>query len=152
MAHQAPLSIGILQARILKWVAMPSSRGIFATHRLNLCLLNPLYWQACSLSLALPGKNGFYIIRKLKGSVIHVIVKRPWNHVAYFPTGFHTQKSRYSHLRNDLLCNVLVKNAFGFFHDILLKILKELSSQPNKYEDTLIHGDLTNVSHVTNPV
>ena len=25
-AHQAPLSMGILQARILKWVAMPSSR------------------------------------------------------------------------------------------------------------------------------
>ena len=27
VAHQAPLSIGILQATILKWVAMPSSRG-----------------------------------------------------------------------------------------------------------------------------
>ena len=27
IAHQAPLSIGILQARILEWVAMPSSRG-----------------------------------------------------------------------------------------------------------------------------
>ena len=27
VAHQAPLSMGILQARILKWVAMPSSRG-----------------------------------------------------------------------------------------------------------------------------
>ena len=26
-AHQAPLSLGILQARILEWVAMPSSRG-----------------------------------------------------------------------------------------------------------------------------
>ena len=26
-AHQATLSMGILQARILKWVAMPSSRG-----------------------------------------------------------------------------------------------------------------------------
>ena len=26
-AWQAPLSMGILQARILKWVAMPSSRG-----------------------------------------------------------------------------------------------------------------------------
>ena len=26
-AHQAPLSMGILQARILKWIAMPSSRG-----------------------------------------------------------------------------------------------------------------------------
>ena len=27
VAHQAPLSVGILQARILEWVAMPSSRG-----------------------------------------------------------------------------------------------------------------------------
>ena len=26
-AHQAPLSMGILQARILEWVARPSSRG-----------------------------------------------------------------------------------------------------------------------------
>jgi len=29
VAHQAPLSMGILQARILEWVAMPSSRGSF---------------------------------------------------------------------------------------------------------------------------
>ena len=27
IAHQAPLSMGILQARTLEWVAMPSSRG-----------------------------------------------------------------------------------------------------------------------------
>ena len=27
LAHQAPLSMGTLQARILEWVAMPSSRG-----------------------------------------------------------------------------------------------------------------------------
>ena len=27
VAHQAPLSMGIFQARILEWVAMPSSRG-----------------------------------------------------------------------------------------------------------------------------
>ena len=27
VAHQAPLPMGILQARILEWVAMPSSRG-----------------------------------------------------------------------------------------------------------------------------
>ena len=27
LGHQAPLSMGILQARILEWVAMPSSRG-----------------------------------------------------------------------------------------------------------------------------
>ena len=27
IAHQVPLSMGILQARILDWVAIPSSRG-----------------------------------------------------------------------------------------------------------------------------
>ena len=27
VAHRAPLSMGILQARILEWVAMPSSGG-----------------------------------------------------------------------------------------------------------------------------
>ena len=27
VARQAPLSMGILQARLLEWVAMPSSRG-----------------------------------------------------------------------------------------------------------------------------
>ena len=27
VAHQAPLSMGILQARILEWVAMPSFKG-----------------------------------------------------------------------------------------------------------------------------
>ena len=30
-AHRAPLSMGILQARILEWVAMPSSRGYSQT-------------------------------------------------------------------------------------------------------------------------
>ena len=29
VAHQAPLSMGIVQARTLEWVAMPSSRGSF---------------------------------------------------------------------------------------------------------------------------
>ena len=32
---QAPLSMGILQARILEWVAMPSSQGIFTTQGSN---------------------------------------------------------------------------------------------------------------------
>ena len=38
---------GILQARILEWVAMPFSRGIFPTQGSNLCLL-----QADSLCLS----------------------------------------------------------------------------------------------------
>ena len=35
VASQDPLSMGILQARILEWVAMHSSRGIFPTQGLN---------------------------------------------------------------------------------------------------------------------
>ena len=38
VAHQAPLSMGILQARILEWVSMPSSRG--STQGLNSGLLH----------------------------------------------------------------------------------------------------------------
>ena len=40
---------GILQARILEWIAMPSSRGIFLTQGSNPCLL---HWQAYSLTLS----------------------------------------------------------------------------------------------------
>ena len=47
---------GIFQARILKWVAMPSSRGIFPTQGLNPSLFCLLPWQACSLPLVSPGK------------------------------------------------------------------------------------------------
>ena len=36
---------GILQARILEWIAVPSSRGIFLTQELNLHLLHLLHWQ-----------------------------------------------------------------------------------------------------------
>ena len=45
---------GILQARILKWVAIPSSRGIFLTQGLNLHLLCLLHWQVGSLPLVPP--------------------------------------------------------------------------------------------------
>jgi len=48
---------GILQARILECVAMPSSpQGIFLTQGWNPHLLSLLCWQACSLPLAPPGK------------------------------------------------------------------------------------------------
>ena len=49
--HQAPLSVGILQARILEWIAM-SSWGIFLTQGSNLHLLHR---QMGSLPLAPPG-------------------------------------------------------------------------------------------------
>ena len=41
---------GILQARILEWVAMPLLRGIFYTRGSNPCLLGLLHWQADSLN------------------------------------------------------------------------------------------------------
>ena len=43
---------GILQARILEWVVISSSRGIFLTQGSNPCLLCLLHWQAGSLPLA----------------------------------------------------------------------------------------------------
>ena len=42
---------GILQARKLGWVVMPSSKGIFPTQGSNLSLLYLLHWQAGSLPL-----------------------------------------------------------------------------------------------------
>ena len=49
VAHQAPLFMGILQARTLKWVAIPFSRD---QTRVS-CLLD---WQAGSIPLGPPGK------------------------------------------------------------------------------------------------
>ena len=40
VAHQAPLSMGILQARILEWVAMPSFRGYSQPRESNPGLLH----------------------------------------------------------------------------------------------------------------
>ena len=46
----------ILQARILEWVAMPFSRGIFLMQGSNPHLLHLLHWQMGTLPLAPPGK------------------------------------------------------------------------------------------------
>ena len=46
VAHQAPLSIGILQPRILEWVTLSSSRGYSQPQRSN-----PGLWQLQAVSL-----------------------------------------------------------------------------------------------------
>ena len=49
---------GILQVRILEWVAMPFLHGIFPTTKVsNLCFLCLLHWQVDSLPLGSPGKQ-----------------------------------------------------------------------------------------------
>ena len=45
---------GILQARILEWVTMPSFHGFFPMRGSNLYLLRLLHWQVGSLPLAPP--------------------------------------------------------------------------------------------------
>ena len=42
---------GILQARILEWAAVPSSRGIFPTQGSNPGLFSLLQWQVGTLPL-----------------------------------------------------------------------------------------------------
>ena len=59
LAHQAPLPMGILQARILEWVAIFLLPGIFPAQRSNLCLLPLLNLQVGPLPLALPYKFCF---------------------------------------------------------------------------------------------
>ena len=61
VACQAPLSMGIFQARILEWVEMPSSRGSFWCRDWILHLLHLLHLQAGSLPLAPPGKPTNYL-------------------------------------------------------------------------------------------
>ena len=52
LAHQAPLLMGILQARTLEWVVTPSSRSSWPRDRPR----NHLHGQVGSLPLAPPGK------------------------------------------------------------------------------------------------
>ena len=49
----APLSLGLILARILEWLVISSSRGIFPPQGLNPCLLRLLPWWVGSLP---PGK------------------------------------------------------------------------------------------------
>ena len=53
VAHQASLSVGILQARILEWVVIPSSRGLPDP---GITLFYVLHWHAGSLPVVAPGK------------------------------------------------------------------------------------------------
>ena len=63
MEHSQPGSSahGILQARILEWVAMPSSRGSSRPRGLNSHLLRLLLGQAGSLPPAPSGKPPLFI-------------------------------------------------------------------------------------------
>ena len=62
VAHQAPLPMGILQARVLEWVAMPSSRGSS----------QPRDQIHVSLSPALVGR--FFTTSTMQSLVVHLML------------------------------------------------------------------------------
>ena len=65
---------GILQARILEWVAMSFSRGIFPTQGLNPHLLYLLHREGGSLPLASPGNPTKHYLRYWKiGNHLNVL-------------------------------------------------------------------------------
>ena len=64
---------GVLQARILEWVAMPSSRGSFPPRDQNLCPLCLLHRQAGPLPLAPRGKP-----ISLPGALMHGFSLSSW--------------------------------------------------------------------------
>ena len=65
----------ILQARILEWIAIPFSRGIFLTQGSNPCLLNLLYWQVNSLPLCCTGCFRCFCSLKIVFSLSHFSVE-----------------------------------------------------------------------------
>ena len=56
VAHQVPLFMRFFQARILEWVAMPSSRGSSWPRNQTCISYVFLHWQVGSLPLRPPGK------------------------------------------------------------------------------------------------
>ena len=79
--HQPPLSYGILQARILEWVAISFSRGSsWPRDRTSISCL--LYWQADSLPRVLPGKP-LLKIRSGKTGLHSNITKNCWALVVF---------------------------------------------------------------------
>ena len=71
----------IFQAKILEWVAISFSRGIFPTQGLSLCLLHLLHWQADSLPLSHLGNPDKESGEKAGGSKIldPRSVSQPWH-------------------------------------------------------------------------
>ena len=54
VAHQGPLSMGILQARILEWVAMSSSRGSSQPRDpTRVCCIGGRFFTSCTTREAL---------------------------------------------------------------------------------------------------
>ena len=63
---------GILQARILEWVAIPFSPGDLPDAEIEPVFLCPLHWQAGSLPFAPPGKPIYYVYVYIFAYVLYI--------------------------------------------------------------------------------
>jgi len=72
VAHRALLSMGFPQARILEWVAMPSSRGSSRPRDQTCISCVSCIWQVSSLPLAPPGGRN--------ASLLTAKRQPPWDH------------------------------------------------------------------------
>ena len=77
---------GILQARILEWVDISYSKGIFLTQRSNLCLLCLLHWQADSLYLWNPGSPKALVRERERECVCVCVCVCVFSHARLFVT------------------------------------------------------------------
>ena len=64
VAHQASLSMGILQARILKWVAMPSSRGLSSSRKQTQAFWVLLHFAGGFLTTSSTWEALLFVLRK----------------------------------------------------------------------------------------
>ena len=76
---------GILQARILEWVALPFSRGSSQLKSLKLGLLHLLHWQESFLPLAPPRKPRFCLIPRPELFLCYTLGHTEWKGSRYFP-------------------------------------------------------------------
>ena len=107
VAPQAPLSMGILQPRILEWVAMPSSRGSswpkdqarVSQTRVSQTRVSHslLHWQVGSLPPAPPGKSCIYV--EVKWSEVKLLSRQlfatPWTVAHQAPLSMGSSRPEY---------------------------------------------------------
>ena len=115
VAHQAPLSMGILQARILEWVTISSSRGASQSRDRLLC-----HWQADSLPLRHLGSPLFiYTATKI----------RFFKYLHFSPFSLPKYSSKllpcqlYPNRSFGCNCHLLFRGCFLFSHLIKLSIV-----------------------------
>ena len=98
VAHQAPLSMGILQARILQWVAVPSSRGSSRPRDQTCVSYVSCIGRQVLLPLAPPGKRShlpsvnpyFKCSEQIIRMICHQYAISPLNPPQSDPQGFQS--------------------------------------------------------------